>query len=158
MPAILPEWIRGKLVKRREKQLPLLPPQRPRDITPSPSHISLLPPMVTANFSFFEKFPFEIRRQILIEAFGNRTVHMDLRFDHPMQPWKQKHRQKGHTHCDINFKYDKFEQRREQRLDRSKPKQWLWWSSVCHRRPPGPPGRTILQEPHDDGCLQGAST
>ncbi|OBT92884.1 hypothetical protein VE01_08935 [Pseudogymnoascus verrucosus] len=33
----------------------------------------------------FHRIPFEIRRQILMQAFGDQTVHMDLQFRYPLE-------------------------------------------------------------------------
>ncbi|KAM7206139.1 hypothetical protein V8F20_002921 [Naviculisporaceae sp. PSN 640] len=63
--------------------LPFLPDPRPRHLTPSPSredlklHGSNLA-AGTSESPFFQRLPEEIRRLILIAAFGDRIVHLDL--------------------------------------------------------------------------------
>ncbi|KAH8892533.1 hypothetical protein GQ53DRAFT_805991 [Thozetella sp. PMI_491] len=59
--------------------------QRTHDLTPAQSSDNLVaataPP--AAGSPFFECLPPEIRRKVLIEAFGDRIMHMSLEFAHP---------------------------------------------------------------------------
>lgn len=156
MPAALSKWIRRKLTNKKDNQTPsppILPLQRPCVLTPSPSRESLLLSVAsaTANSAFFQRLPFELRHKILIEAFGNHTVHMDLCFDHPVLPLR-KHQQDA-THCHANVPTPSL----RPRLDKSKPKRWVWWSSVCHRASPGLFRTPMGDEPYEDACRQGAS-
>lgn len=99
------------------------------------------------NYGLFRRLPLEIRQQILGEAFSNRTLHIDINFDHPLRtsdtsslwPWKGK-----------------------EARDTSQPKQWHWFSCVCRRRSVraseeggehGYSKRAI--EPCDDICVPG---
>ncbi|KAH7187451.1 hypothetical protein BKA60DRAFT_587781, partial [Fusarium oxysporum] len=66
--------------------------------------------------------PIEIRRQILIEAFGDRTIHMDLTYGHPPMPGNKE------AHAMI--------QEWRLGLDKSRPKSWSWRGCTCHRKPP----------------------
>lgn len=70
--------------------------------------------------SIFSKLPLEIRRKILIKAFGARRVHMDLFYDHPYisTPGENGHPQ--HAHYGGEY-------------DTTRPKYWQWRGCVCHR-------------------------
>jgi hypothetical protein len=98
---------------------PVLPKIRACALTPSPSQESLVLAATEKN-SFFQRLPWELRRQIQIAAFGGRTVHMDLEFDYPELP--------GDAHTGLQ--YESWVHR-----DRTAPLGWWWWSSVCHRNP-----------------------
>jgi hypothetical protein len=112
-------------VARREKhngvpEPPTLPRLRPHILTPSPSTEAL--PQSRQVAPFFQMLPPEIRRQILMMAFGDRTVHMDLTYDHPPMPGKRE------THA--------MNQEWHLGLDKTRPKSWQWKGSTCHRYPP----------------------
>jgi hypothetical protein len=151
--------MRGKLPSnKKEKPLPVLPSPRPRVLTPSPSHESLIASAATAtaNSAFFKDLPFEIRRKILLEAFGHVIVHMDLRLEHPILRSKDgADRNPPHYHRS-HFGPPKAT---KEKLDTCKPKEWQWWSCVCHRAPPGRAGFGVkgaaLTEPFEDQCRQG---
>ncbi|KAL8790423.1 MAG: hypothetical protein Q9213_000575 [Squamulea squamosa] len=70
---------------RMPPSLPILPAQRGHDLTPRASrrNITELP---DGNGIIFDRLPRELRDQIYTAAFGNRTVHMDLRLTHPLLP------------------------------------------------------------------------
>lgn len=156
MPNTLSKWLREKLPSnKKEKPLPVLPSPRPRVLTPSPSHESLIVSAATAteNSPFFQNLPFEIRRRILLEAFGNVIVHMDLRLEHPIL-----RRKDGPDSNPPHYHQSPFEPPKEQ-LDTWKPKEWQWWSCVCHRAPPGRAGFELKEmaftEPFEDRCREG---
>ncbi|KAL7793043.1 hypothetical protein V8C37DRAFT_379108 [Trichoderma ceciliae] len=187
MPNALITWFRRRRVARsNRKQRPLsessrplkeappipphpkLPSQRRALLSPTPSHESLISStnVATANSSFFTTLPLEIRRKILIEAFGGQTVHMDLIYDHPPQPLEdqpeesQEERRliQGCSHGNLNVNLNNSGcDIRNLRLDDSRPKEWTWRSSVCHRNPPAqcPPGEDV--QPAEDYCRFGQS-
>ncbi|KAG4273148.1 hypothetical protein FPRO04_09985 [Fusarium proliferatum] len=112
-------------VAKRERQNgvpepPTLPSPRPHILTPSPSIEALSQSQQTALF--FQMLPYEIRRQVLIEAFGDRTVHMDITYNHPPMPGNKQ------THAMIQEWWSG--------LDKSRPKSWSWRGCTCHRKPP----------------------
>ena len=81
------KWIRKKLDSDPQKgeplqqelpPLPFLPTTRSRPLTPPQSEDQL------ANYGLFGILPLEVRRRILIEAFGGQTLHMDLSYRHPL--------------------------------------------------------------------------
>ena len=36
------------------------------------------------NYGLFQRLPLEIRQQILVHTFGNRALHVDITYDHPL--------------------------------------------------------------------------
>ncbi|KFY81649.1 hypothetical protein V500_11226 [Pseudogymnoascus sp. VKM F-4518 (FW-2643)] len=103
------------------------------------------------------RLPYEIRRSILIEAFGGRTLHMDLEFSHPLV--RKSGPQTKIRHCDLNVNLTQ---------DTNIRKGWQWFSSVCHRPVEWPEGirlggrppmkeceQTPKTRPHEDICWRG---
>ncbi|KFY37033.1 hypothetical protein V494_04900 [Pseudogymnoascus sp. VKM F-4513 (FW-928)] len=124
------KWLKKKVLRRKRKlntrapirmrdELPLLPADRPSILTPSTSSEHLVS---FDNYGLFGRLPYEIRRNILIEVFGGRRLHMDLEFEHPFVQSSEP--QTEIRHCGI---------RENQKRDESIPKGWLWHGSVCHR-------------------------
>ncbi|OBT64991.1 hypothetical protein VE03_05655 [Pseudogymnoascus sp. 23342-1-I1] len=83
MPS-LKKWLRNKLPWNNDTPakptltidpLPLLPVERPSILTPSPSREALVSSM--DSYGYFQLLPYEIRHQILVEALGGRTLHID---------------------------------------------------------------------------------
>jgi hypothetical protein len=113
------------------------PPPRPRCLTPSgfrdaTEEPGLPKPKPTFQHCAYYKLPPDVRRYILILAFGNRRLHMDFSYDYPdmssdlIQPLDK-------NHCGIvmeNMYGDKLRV-----VDDTKPRSWIWWGSVCHRLP-----------------------
>ena len=106
--------------------------------------------------SFFQKLPPELRRRILREAFGNRTIHIYLGLNYPILAKKISPQKPGSglaQHGGGTAPLDEWtDERRLENRDTSRPVAWHWWSCVCHRRDPG--GRLFVQ-PHQDFCLNG---
>ena len=98
---------------------PVLPKIRKRALTPSPSHESLVLD-TSPKCVFFQRLPWELRRQIQMDAFGGRTVHMDLQYTYPNL--------RGSSHAGLDNHYGRL-------WDRTGSLNWRWWSSVCHRHP-----------------------
>lgn len=124
------QWVRNKFSGFRKVKddskvskdaqlpcIPVLPQQRQYILTPTPSSENLVQNSNT-KIAFFAKLPPELRQQIYIAAFGGRTIHIDLRFDHPETP--------GPAHARLDP---------ERQRDRTVLPAWIWWSSVCHRNP-----------------------
>ncbi|KAL2021752.1 hypothetical protein VTK56DRAFT_6695 [Thermocarpiscus australiensis] len=121
------------------------------------------------NYGLFQTLPLEVRQEILTQAFGNRTLHVHLAYDHPLVRKSQFKKNKRRTFLSIRADEKPEARRRHCGLgsdlvpDPSKPKQWQWFSCVCHRRvvevwarhpePQIPPQSRI--EPCNDGCLNG---
>ena len=119
--------------------------------------------------ALFMKLPFEIRRMILLEAFGRRTLHMDLDCyrsgplyygaysDHYMSKINV-----AHTLPIVGDCRDQEHLRSFQHTgDSDRRYLWLWWSSVCHRNLPGNLRGSMgardgqLKAPWDDDCRNG---
>jgi hypothetical protein len=141
------------------------PSEPPPYRTDWPDMPALTADMLT-NYGLFQYLPLEIRQGILAYAFGNRTLHVDLTFDHPLAP-KSPHPQPKKTirsilfsakppptapsaHCGLGVDLIR---------DVSQPKQWQWFGCVCHRRllpADEDDGSSVLKrrvEPCDDGCI-----
>jgi hypothetical protein len=130
----LSTWIRKKMRSFRDNDdhpkssdtpliprgLPVLPAKRRHILTPTPSSENLNLHHGPANGAFFQRLPFELRREIYLLAFGNRSVHMDLEYGYAEPAGK------GHARRDRDGKYAQ---------DRTVPPEWRWSSSVCHRNP-----------------------
>jgi hypothetical protein len=134
--------------------VPALPDARPSVLTPSPSHEDLrlsTAAAATAECHFFRKLPGEIRRRILIEAFGGHTVHMDLWHFHPQLPvpasWAAREAGGGMDDGSGNAATDAQASSRVVShcnryvtdmpyVDYTVPQRWIWSSSECHRLPP----------------------
>lgn len=111
--------------------MPYLPQQLLRSSTPVSSHYH-----GSERSNFFKKLPFEIRRQILCDTFGDQTLHIELDYDHPMIPRKMpttRHaaRNSGWTSGSSSFA---FRPKYHLETDRNKSRKWRWWSCVCHRQ------------------------
>ncbi|KAL5354197.1 hypothetical protein ACLOAV_000284 [Pseudogymnoascus australis] len=132
-----PQWYRAlqgywdQATAADDPPIPTLPKSRPRILTPSTSRESLFESAAsaTANSAFFLKLPFEIRHKILRDAFGDRTIHMDLYFDYPMKPLseRQPNRTQGVGGARVPPPEPQWGIAREQR------KQWQWLSGECYR-------------------------
>lgn len=90
---------------------------------------------------FFRQLPAEIRRNILIHAFGSQGVHIDLTFDFPVKRLDELAPSVKAAHCNRNIKQN-FVPRHTRKptlvRETSRPRQWNWFSSVCHRYIPNP--------------------
>jgi hypothetical protein len=146
--------------------LPTLPTCRPRRLSTC-DETANDPNVATSASPFFQLLPPEIRRDILISAFGDRTLHLDLRLVHP--PKKAILRRFGigsssggsdkrdfNAHANVYFLL-------HQGRDESQPRRWEWWSCVCHRLRPSEepeaslPGNFELssENPANDRCRSG---
>lgn len=128
----LKSWIQGKLGKSRSDPVipepPMFPeppmlPQPRHILTPTPSRDDLRSSNQTA--SIFTRIPHEIRHEILLQAFGGRTVHIDLVYQHPLNLSRRKN---PAIHYGENTEQACY-------LDKDKPKCWQWRGCVCHRTP-----------------------
>lgn len=111
----------------------------------------------------FDRVPIEVRRHILLLAFGDRTLHMDLRFrkrlnlvlEKPYEGW------------DVHARILDYLTPVDAQLLASESSRWRWFGCVCHRFPPEGPRHLSLgrrcnnpwnhfREPDIDRCLDGA--
>lgn len=120
-------WFMKRLESLRKQsadQPPFLPSPRPRPLTPSTSDDFISQPPTCL---FFSKLPAETRRAILLMAFGEHTLHIDIVFDYPLLPPPPAGTQKFPNHAGIYTQDDKAPVRR---------KSWRWGGAVCHRNSP----------------------
>ncbi|KAL2133779.1 hypothetical protein VTI74DRAFT_1716 [Chaetomium olivicolor] len=110
------------------------------------------------NYGLFARLPLELRQRILTDAFGHRTLHVDLAFNHPLtrklikaspplsRPVQARVKQGKRTHCGFGCDLVR---------DTSQPRAWQWFSCVCHRRlvRVNDDVRKDRIEPCDDGCI-----
>ncbi|KAF6823161.1 hypothetical protein CMUS01_10808 [Colletotrichum musicola] len=141
MKNTLSTWLRRKTENRPSSQpnnddvaspppMPTLPAQRPRrlSIYSEPADYAAI------SESPLFRLPFDIREQILLEAFGRQTVHLDLRLAHPPaeRRWRRGFRMPKNFDCHTQFDTHANAHRNRNR-DKTLPQRWEWWSSVCHR-------------------------
>jgi hypothetical protein len=118
-----------------EPGLPYLPPKRPRPITPPPpcqdSSASELE-VRQSPAGIFTRLPPELRRAVLVAAFGERKIHVDLRRTQPILPWPDpKAAARSQTlHCRGHTPLSSHVYR-----NREAPFIPRWWSCVCHHDP-----------------------
>lgn len=107
--------------------LPFLPPPPPCRENSTASDVTTTVP-APHNGIFFERLSPDLRRIILIEAFGDRTIHIDLRLDRPLRarPARKTMHAGGVDILDRGHSAS-----RQMR----KPRAWQWYSCVCHRDP-----------------------
>ncbi|KAM0326346.1 hypothetical protein ACHAQA_006947 [Verticillium albo-atrum] len=144
---------------------PTLPPSTlRRPLTPGPSFeptaASNLPRAETSTF--FAALPFELRRQILLYAFGRQTLHIDLAFRRPFAPEPFTAPEKEHPHAHIFCDHMYFHSGQGFRritVDKSQPKAWRWFGCVCHARAADidafDPSLADVVDLSTDGCLTG---
>ncbi|CAI6095850.1 unnamed protein product [Clonostachys chloroleuca] len=148
-------------ISETSEAVPALPAERPRLLTPSSSRDDLCASAedATAQSGFFRKLPFEIRRQILVEAFGGHTVHMDLSFGYPELPLDQLDDSFRHVSNHGNRNRDTTLEHRQETLrynvNNAMPKRWIWRSSDCHRNPPWN-SRSEIQPRYQDSAINAA--
>lgn len=122
--------------------------------------------------TFFIRLPPEIRRRVLVFAFGEKTLHIDLEYRGPLYD-KIEMRQgfsRGPVtnsnfswhHAQLQANATKWRSVRKHDTNKS----WEWYGCVCHRFPASGPDHLPLgrrrnhpwsknREPDDDLCLKG---
>lgn len=138
-----------------ENRLPVLPNPQPRPITPPSSVSEDLPSKsaITRNVGAFARLPFELRQRILVEAFGEQTIHIDLVYGRPREEDKPQGGASNKYHHLRRAPRPSKEEQRSSALYKFKPKRWRWYSSVCHSVAPfeiQPWSR--MDEPSNDAC------
>ncbi|KIE03479.1 hypothetical protein MAJ_00010, partial [Metarhizium majus ARSEF 297] len=118
-----------------------------------------------AKNSIFSRLPPEIRRHVLVSAFGERTLHMDLDFRLPFNLVEKK----PYDGCDVHARIHQENLASDSHLDTKsgRNRTWRWFGCVCHRfdvdkTPPLTYGRRCncrcahFGEPDTDLCLRGS--
>ncbi|KAF6804028.1 hypothetical protein CSOJ01_10480 [Colletotrichum sojae] len=152
--------LRGRQHRRKaeepasEPPLPLLPAQRPRPVTPT----AITGDQVTA-LGTFTRLPPELRQRVLRAAFGDRTLHMDLRLAPPR-------RRRGNlATAAAAYEHGAGSAPLSFTGNNKKNREWRWYGCVCHRLLPRDSAeeRRIFTArgvspyiwPHRDACLRG---
>lgn len=151
MPKIFDKWAQKlKDVDKgwsRHSELPILDTPRKFTLTPSSSVVSLpagTDHSIPTKKDFFERFPPEVRRKILIEAFGDKVVHMHLTCGELGRP--------------VGKKNPHWRRRPHAQPRRWKKNEYNWWSCVCHRMGQYSISNRDLAPPVEDECEQGDDT
>lgn len=77
---------------------------------------------VVYSSALFQDVPYEVRQKILVFAFGERTLHIDLALVRPSQ--KKFHKETWQRrHARIPAQYA---------TDLTQPRNWAWRGSTCH--------------------------
>ncbi|KAK7425109.1 hypothetical protein QQX98_000023 [Neonectria punicea] len=145
---------KGKDPDVPEPELPRLPDPRPYSLTPATSTENLAARAQTSPL--FDKLPPNIRREILIIAFGNRRIHLDLALDHPLNPKDAERAARvAHGHCGPQTPHFLG-------VDESQARFWQWRGCACHRIPPDHYSfyhdrDREVQEPGEDACCRGTA-
>lgn len=143
--------------------LPYLPSERAHHLTPRPSRESIAAPTdqhelssyaaATSAITFFTMLPPELRATILEAAFGQRTLHLDLWLNYPLDTASTSSKR----HCNGQAPLDWNAAR-----DFKASKTWQWWSCVCHRLQPPlweqrsrARGHNPYRFPRHDECIRG---
>ncbi|KAI8207619.1 hypothetical protein K4K54_004857 [Colletotrichum sp. SAR 10_86] len=99
------------------------------------------------------RLPHELRHQILYDAFGGRTIHVDLRFRLPLHTLETS-QGRGPRHGGYPPLVDWAEPPEGKPVDRGHDMAWRWYSCVCHHdlRAFG------KATPHDFSCMDACLT
>lgn len=143
MPEKLKRWTRRVL--RLEDAAP-----HDRQAVRSRESLTASASAAASNSPFFQKLPLEIRRPILIEAFGDRTIHME-RITHNVSALAAVAAATGSSLAELRGP-DPTAQRRLRKV------HWQWRGSVCHRAPEGSLRswgieQSYLSQPFECPCL-----
>lgn len=131
---------------------PILPSERAHCLESFPN--GDVSPKGTAKSDFFQQLPPDIRRMIMIEAFGDRIVHVDLRLVQSGRTLK--------THATFHGCSPEHSLRETGKTppfsSANTTPHWRWYGCVCHREPEWRVrNHTImnnsLSPPWIDGCL-----
>ncbi len=108
--------------------------------------------------SLFFCLPAEIRHSIVRAAFGDRTVHVDLRLRPRLYTAETA---EGCSPSRFHAGYPPLLTRHDMglrsgadgRTEDDKKLAWRWYGCVCHRNPPG----QVWKQPCTDSCLKGSA-
>lgn len=168
---LLLDRMRGR-TKTREKpstEVPRPPPPTERrPITPSPTRDNSTDQVLRASLGIFGKLPPELRWQVLTLAFGDRILHLDLRY----MPVRRRDRSVDNVHdqarTPCSYKHSIVLPGLP--IPYNEDCAWQWYGGVCHSQAPGrrrplaqcirgtPPQKTNPSSyswPHEDHCLRG---
>lgn len=96
---------------------PFSPAKRRHELTPSPSRRTSVSNCIIEG-TFFDRLPAELRNQIYLAAFGDRTLHIELQYSNRLLAPGPR------TALDhVN----------QTPVEMNTRPGWHWWSCVCHR-------------------------
>lgn len=124
-------WSSDRRARRQQRRLGNALPCPPITIKPGRSTVDRPPETLQESSHFFMMLPPELRRQILVGAFGNRTLHMDLRYRLPYAPLPPGAAHAMRTHAGVWYD-DPYE---GAIMDETTSEDWRWFGCVCHARP-----------------------
>lgn len=129
-------------LQEHELPVPALPASRPYQIELAPAQGDMS--VATANSTFFQRLPPDVRRLILIEAVGDRIMHIDLQYGPPSAT----------VHAPLSTQTALHTLRQYYQSRR-----WQWYGCVCHRDPEwrvrnSRIGGNTISEPKTDNCLK----
>jgi hypothetical protein len=143
--------VKGKMASQELPPLPSLPPTRE-------ANLEEWQPTRQIQSPFF-RLPPELRQMILHAAFGDRTIHMDLRFRPPLfAPQTGDKGGPDPVHGGFPPLVDSHEGAIPSLVWHPRADAvmaWRWYSCLCHRNPPEARGTPLWQQPCLDRCLYG---
>ncbi|OIW22891.1 hypothetical protein CONLIGDRAFT_674636 [Coniochaeta ligniaria NRRL 30616] len=174
MPDSFGQWARDVRKRLRrvhvtkrddEPEIPYLPPNYRVPLTAQPSTAPSI--SATVNSALFTRLPPEARQQILVAAFGGRTLHMNLRLGPPLLPFSERPpippsalQYMPHGGISAELEHGQWPEevlhaarRARVAVPGTKP-VWQWWGCECHRNlPPG--DERVVIAPWQDRCVRG---
>lgn len=109
--------------------------------------------------SFFGLFPPEIRRQILVAAFGDHIIHTDLKYRPPYRQRNLQNNDHQHTGYILDGRFHS-----QFKVYGKGEERWRWFSCICHHHPPGTPSswmshgrRGLSTKMASVSCIEGNS-
>ncbi|PKS08517.1 hypothetical protein jhhlp_004902 [Lomentospora prolificans] len=148
----LRRWLRRDETRSPDEEVgPSTLPPIPSLVLSSPEPRSWQP--APQGQSAFLSLSSDLRFEILRQAFGRLTIHIDFRFRPPLYTEETaggvKPAHGGYPPC--------YRPKPFTRLPAlpSNLRGWKWYSCVCHRNLPGSPGHKFNYPPWIDGCLAG---
>lgn len=157
MWSTLVNWVQRQFYESHDAvpipPLPFLPPSPSSSESATMQGVASTAP-IPQNGIFFGRLPLDLRRIILIEAFGDRAVHVDLRYQRPLRsrPLRKIMHAGG-----VDVLYAGPSPSRESR----EPYAWQYYSCVCHRDPVwfversyGVGAGDMPSHPATDSCLR----
>lgn len=151
-------WSSDRRARRQQRRLGNAIPCPPVSIRPDRLQVDRPPHARQKRCFFFTKLPPELRRRVIMDAFGDRTVHMDLQYRLPYAPVPPGADETTRSHAGVWFN-DPYE---GAIMDQTASEDWRWFGCVCHARPghtmrffDSPRPRGLPGPLNIDRCIQG---
>lgn len=129
--------------EREIPAVPTLPAERVHQLELAPENGDMM--SACGSSAFFQRLPLDVRRLVLIEAFGGRTMHVDLQ--HRPRPGG------GDVVSELRSAMSGMYGQAGQ------TRSWQWYGCVCHRDPEWRVrhrriGDVSVSEPIKDRCIE----